>query len=290
MNALRAFDAAARHLNFRRAADELNVTQGAVAQQVRRLEADLSLQLFHREARGLSLTEIGRRYHDPVRQGFALLEQATLSLRPESPRVTLSVPPSFASKWLIPRLASLSEAHPDIDLQVLATESLADFQTDDVDIAVRQGRPPFGHGLQATLLSALELCAVCSPDYARSAAAIASFEDFAQHALIQDSHRHWDVLFAQAGLPIGRRSLQLNQAALAMDAAANGQGIALAPRLLLSADLAEGRLVELWRDQRPDQNGFYIVYPSERAPRVTITRVIGWILSHPDAAGQGSKR
>lgn len=125
LNSLKMFDAAARHLNFRLAAEELNLTQGAVAQQVRRLESDLGLQLFYCKARGLALTEVGRRYHRPVSRALAMIDDATRKIQPESTSITLSSTPSFASKWLVPRLVSFSQAYPTIDVQTVASEGLA---------------------------------------------------------------------------------------------------------------------------------------------------------------------
>jgi len=279
LNSLRMFDAAARHLNFRLASEELHVTQGAVAQQVRRLEADLGLQLFHRKARGLALTHVGRSYHGPVCRALAMIDSATQKLRPENSLIALSVPPSFASKWLVPRLGRFAQDHPAIDLKTVASEDLSDFQSDGVDVAIRQGRPPFGKRLRVELLAPLDLCAVCSPDYADKAAPVSRFEDFFARPLIQDSHHHWDALFESAGLEAPRRMMQFNQTALAMDAAANGQGIALALRLLLGAEIAHGKLVRLWQDTRSDQSGFYVICPDR--PRANSARdaVIDWVLS-----------
>ena len=285
LNALRMFDAAARHLNFRRASEELNLTQGAVAQQVRRLEADLGLQLFNRKARGLALTQIGRSYHSPVRRALAIIESATQELRPENRRITLSVTPSFAAKWLVPRLGDFTRDHPALDVQTLASEELADFRCDGVDIAIRQGRPPFGEGLRVELLAPLNLCAVCSLDYADKVAPIRQIEDFSAHPLIQDSHNHWEALFEDAGIGVPHRMMQFNQTALAMDAAANGQGIALAPRLLLGAEFAQGKLVDLWRDTRSDQSGFYVVCPDRPRSNPARDAVIGWVLSEARRAG-----
>ena len=273
------FDAAARHLNFRLAAEELNLTQGAVAQQVRRLESDLGLQLFQRKARGLALTEIGRSYHKPIRRAFAIIDDATLKLVPESTLVTLSITPSFASKWLVPRLASFSEANPQIDLQTVASEGLANFQSDGVSLAIRQAQAPFDDELHAELLAPLDLRAVCSPDYARKAGSINKLQEFTTHQLVQDSHQHWDSLFEEAGLTAQNRVIQFNQTTLAMDAAANGQGIALAPRILLSVEFEQGRLVELWRDNRTDQDSYYIVYPRHRDVDAMRDAFITWLKS-----------
>ncbi|RWF15024.1 MAG: LysR family transcriptional regulator, partial [Mesorhizobium sp.] len=137
LNALRAFEVATRHLNFRLAAEELRVTQGAVAQQVRGLEAELGLKLFERQPRTLALTEAGRGYVANVRRAFELIAEATEALRPEPQHITISVTPTFASKWLIPRLPDFTAAHADIDLRIVASDRMANFQTDAVDLAVR---------------------------------------------------------------------------------------------------------------------------------------------------------
>ncbi len=285
LNTLRMFDAAARHLNFRLAAEELNLTQGAVAQQVRRLEADLGLQLFSRQPRGLALTRTGKDYHVPVRRALAIIAEATQSLRPESTRITLSVTPSFAAKWLVPRLGGFARTHPDIDLQIVASDALADFKTDGVDLAIRQGRGPFAEELEATLLAPLDLCAISSPDHAATISPIDRFPDFASHRLIQDSHSYWEKLFAKDGLKPQHRILQFNQTALAMDAAANGQGVALAPRLLLGDEIARGRLVVLWRDTRADQSGYHLVHPAAQKPTPARQAVLGWVIAEASASG-----
>ena len=279
LNALRMFDAAARHLNFRLAAEELNLTQGAVAQQVRHLEAELGLKLFDRKARGLALTAIGRTYHAPVHRALAMIEEATEKLHPQSTQLVLSVTPSFAAKWLVPRLGAFEKAHPGIDIQTVASEGLSNFQSDGVDLAIRQGHPPFGEDVLAVLLAPLELCAVCSPALGEEIGHIEHLKDFAGHRLIQDSHNLWDRLLEEAapGAPFGK--VQFNQSALAMDAAANGQGIALVPRLLADADISQKKLTVLWRDTAQNQPGYYIVYPNQDKQKPARQIMIDWFLS-----------
>ena len=277
LNALRMFDAAARHLNFRIAAAELHLTQGAVAQQVRRLEADLGLKLFDRQARGLALTRSGRDYSVAVRQALARIEEATLKLRPETGRITLSVPPSFAAKWLMPRLLSFTTRYPDIGVQIVASETLADFRSDGVDLAIRQGKPPFGKGLRTTLLSRLHLCAVCSPAYAAKITSIDRVEDFERQTLIDDGHDHWDRILQDRILYRTHGSLKFSHTALALDAAADGQGVALVPRLLADAGLMSGRLVELWQDRQMDSSGYYIVSPDTGPPAPAMETMRRWL-------------
>jgi len=285
LNALRMFDAAARHLNFRLAAEEMNLTQGAVAQQVRRLEADLGFSLFRRKARGLALTEVGRNYHVPVRRALAIIDDATRNLRPEATRITLSVTPSLASKWLVQRLGDFAGSNPEIEVKLEASEQLADFRSDGVDIAVRIGSPPFGRGLKFTLLAPLDLCAVSSPAYAAEVGGIGAIEDFAPHRLLQDGHRHWDGLLESVGAAPHRPVMQFNQTALAMEAAAHGRGIALAPRLLLGDDLAGGKLVELWQDSRETPEGYYVVFPNSRTANPARGTVVDWLLSQAKRGG-----
>lgn len=226
LNGLRAFEVAARHLNFRLAAEELGVTQGAVAQQVRGLEAQLGLQLFLRQNRSLALTEAGRSYASNIRRAFELIADATQVLRPEPAHLTISVTPTFATKWLIPRLPDFTAAHPDIDLRIMASDRIANFQTDAVDLAVRYGRPPFGPGLAADFLFEQVSIAVASPQVAKDLSAL---------TLLHDSHDLWPqflgLAFPQAAPPV-LKNTRFNQTSLAIEAAIAGQGLALAARFL----------------------------------------------------------
>ena len=238
LNGLRAFEVAARHLNFRLAAEELGVTPGAVAQQVRGLEAQLGLQLFLRQSRSLILTEAGRSYAGTLRKAFDLIAEATAVLRPEPAHLTLSVTPTFATKWLIPRLPTFTAAHPEIDLRILASERISNFQTDAVDLAVRYGRPPFGPGLVAELLCEAVTIAVARPSVGLGG-----------QTLLHDSHDLWPQM---PGAAPGAKNLRFNQTSLAIEAAIAGQGVALAARVFLAEDLAEGRLAQarttMWLD------------------------------------------
>ena len=175
-------------------------------------------------------------------------------------------------------MPSFSDAHPNIEVQAVAHEGLANFQSDGVDFAIRQGRPPFAAELHAELLSPLDLRAVCSPGYAKKVKQIAKLEDFTALQLIQDSHNLWDSLFEEIGLNAKGRMLQFNQTTLAMDAAANGQGIALAPRMLLIGEIEHGRLVDIWQDTRTNQGGYYIVYPNNISSRPARDAFIEWVL------------
>ena len=187
--------------------------------------------------------------------------------------------PLLDQSWLVPRLADFADAHPDIELQTVANEGLADFRSDGIDLAIRQGRPPFAGGLRIELLAPLELCAVCSPHLAEEIAPLVQLDEFATLPLIQDSHDLWTTLLEDAGVAVQRRFLQFNQTALAMDAAANGQGVALAPRLLVEIDIQQGRLVEVWRDTRADQGGDHLIHPRNREPKPEREAFIDWALA-----------
>lgn len=191
LNALKAFEAASRHLNFRLAAEELGVTQGAVAQQVRSLEAELGVRLFERLPRTLALTGEGRSYRADIRRAFEIIAQATGELRPQPVRLTISTTPTFASKWLIPRLPDFTARYPDIDLHILATERMSSFQADGVNLAVRYGRPPFGPGLATGLLFEQSIIAVGSPMLFSNRQLPKTSDELAGHTLLHDAHNFW---------------------------------------------------------------------------------------------------
>jgi LysR family glycine cleavage system transcriptional activator len=250
LNALRAFEASARHLNFRLAAEDLGVTQGAVAQQVRGLEARLAVTLFDRLPRGLALS--GDR------------------------QITISVTPSFASKWLVPRLPDFTRHHPDIAVQVDARERLADFQGDGVDIAVRQGRAPFGSGVVAVPLFSTTFVPVCGPEMA---ARIAHPADLTKHTLLNDTHGLWPLFLQRAGITGKPKMMSFSQTSLAIDAAVSGQGVALANEPLVSAQLAAGQLVRPIPDELVEDLGFYIVTPKQPRQPALVAVMKDWLLS-----------
>ncbi|WP_422071150.1 LysR substrate-binding domain-containing protein [Tranquillimonas rosea] len=279
LNGLRAFAAAGRHLSFRAAAEDLGVTQGAVAQQVRGLEEHLGLRLFLREPRGLAFTEEGRAYHAAVSRAFSQLSEATVALRSAPSRVTISVTPTFASKWLIPRLAEFTQAHPDIDLRITATERVSSFHADGIDLAVRQGRPPFGASLRADLLFSQEVIAVCSPNLVAQQDLPLDAAALARMTLLHDTHDLWpkfiETAYGEAEPP---RGLRFNQTTLSLDAALAGQGIALASRFLIQRDLDGRRLVQPIDSALEGGLDFYLLTPRQGA-RDAPLRVRDWLLA-----------
>ena len=282
LNALKAFEASGRHLNFRLAAEEIGVTQGAVAQHVRGLEATLGVKLFYRQPRGLALTDEGRRYFAPIRRAFAMIADATDELRPRKAVLTISVTPSFATRWLVPRLGQFTDANPDIGVRVDASQSLASFQGDGIDIAVRQGAPPFGDGLVWDLLFPLEVFAVCSPDLLEGAHPLRTPDDLAHHVLLHDSHGLWPVFLEKVvsgRLERTPRSMNFSQTSLALDAAVSGQGVALASEPFVGDELAAGRLCRPFDHVITGDIGFYVLTPKKpRNPKAT-TRMRDWLIA-----------
>jgi LysR family glycine cleavage system transcriptional activator len=289
LNALRAFEAASRHLNFRLAGVELGVTQGAVAQQIRALEAELGLKLFERLPRTLVLTHNGQRYATGVRRAFEMLAAATQGLRPALQHVTVSVTPTFATKWLIPRLADFTRLHPGVDLRILATERLSHFQTEAVDLAVRYGRPPFGPGLSADLLFEECLVAVGSPLLLRRSGTPETVGDIDRYVLLHDSQSAWADYLAHCKPPAPGASaptpqaIWFNQTTLAIDAALTGQGLALVQKEFVAPDLATGRLAKAFDEEQRTGAGYYLVAPrKQRAPEV-VAGVKAWLLGQAGA-------
>ncbi|WP_114007972.1 LysR substrate-binding domain-containing protein [Cohaesibacter intestini] len=289
LNALRAFEAAGRHLTFRAAADELHVTQGAVAQQVRQLEAHFGVPLFERHAKGLAFTQTGRSYHARIAAIFLDLHDATRQVLPEQRRVVISATPTFTAKWLIPHLPDFSRHHAEIELQFLATENVSSLINDQVDIAIRQGNPPFGAALEATLLFRHQLIAVAAPQLVAMQDLPLSPEALAQLPKLHDAHNGWpSYLKAMQLEDCGAQGLRFSQTSLALDAALAGQGVALVSAFLVKQDLAEGRLVRV-SDQKTDGGkDFYLLTPKQALKNEVIETVCNWIASHAEIEVQSS--
>ncbi|WP_455844161.1 LysR substrate-binding domain-containing protein [Pantoea agglomerans] len=282
LNALKVFEAVTRHLNFRLAAEELGVTQGAVAQQIRGLEASLGLKLFDRLPRTLALTGAGAGYAVSIRQAFELIDEATRTLRPEPNRLTLSVTPTFASRWMLPRLPGFTAAWPDIDLRVLASERLVQFHHEGVDLAVRYGRPPFGAGLDATLLFSQTVLAVVSPTLLAELGDPAESDNCLRYALLHDGHHLWPAFLAFTFPNLSlhhQHHLRFNQTALALEAAISGQGMALTSPHFVQNDLASGRLVAAFTQQMIMDAGWYLVWPRRPREQAPVMAVRDWLLA-----------
>ncbi len=245
LNALKAFETAARHESFTRAAEELCVTQGAVSHQVKALEAELGIKLFNRERQRLVITEGGREYLTVLRDAFDRIAVGTERLvqRQSAGVLTVSTSPDFAAKWLVHRLGKFAEAHPGIDLRVSATMHHVDFAREDVDIAVRHGDGNWA-GLYVARLTSEQLFAVCSPKLLTGR--LRKPSDVLKFPLLYlDDRKEWSRWLEAVGVVTADppHGPVLNRASMVIDAAVDGQGIALARTALAAWDLINGRLV-----------------------------------------------
>ncbi|ALK32045.1 transcriptional regulator GcvA [Burkholderia plantarii] len=281
LNALRAFEAAARHGSFSRAADELFVTHGAVSHQVRALEEELGVPLFTRNGRRLGLTEAGERYARQVRAALAMLVDATLEVcasdRPN--RLIVSSLQSFAARWITPRIGSFIDRHPGIDLELKSTDSLTDFSRDDVDVAIRFGN---GHypGLHVEKLFDEVFLPACAPTL-NGGVLPREPADLARYPLLRSDDELWRPWFDAAGLATltePKRGLLFQDSSQLVQAAIDGQGIALVRRSLAAAELEAGRIVRLFDILGPSPWHCYFVCPRSRIqlPRVQAFR--SWLL------------
>ncbi|WP_244485485.1 transcriptional regulator GcvA [Bradyrhizobium tropiciagri] len=283
LNALKAFEAAARHESFTRAAEELCVTQGAVSHQVKALEAELAVKLFNRERQRLIITEAGRDYLAVVRDAFDRIAAGTERLlqRQSAGVLTVSTSPDFAAKWLVHRLGHFAEAHAGIDLRVSATLHHVDFAREEVDLAVRHGDGNWP-GLDAVRLGAERLFAVCSPKLLSGRRRLGGAADILKFPLIHlDSRSDWEKWLRGVGIDDAgvTHGPVLNRASMVIDAAINGQGIALARTTLAAWDLINGRLVMAFPESLPVSKTYWIVCPKATATLPKIATFRDWLLA-----------
>jgi LysR family transcriptional regulator, glycine cleavage system transcriptional activator len=282
LNGLKAFEAAARSESFTRAAEELNVTQGAVSHQVKALEETLGLKLFNRERQRLIITEAGREYLAVVRDALDRIALGTEQLlqRQNSGVLTVSTSPDFAAKWLVNRLGRFAEAHPDIDLRVSATTQYVDFAREDVDVAIRHGNGNWP-GLDVVRLYSERLFPVCSPKLVSGRNRITKVSDLLKFPLLRlEDAKNWTRLFEAAGVtdPVGPGPV-LNRASMLIDAAIDGQGIALARTVLAAWDLINGRLVRPLDVSLRMANTYWIAYPKAASNVPKIATFRNWVLA-----------
>jgi LysR family transcriptional regulator, glycine cleavage system transcriptional activator len=283
LNALKAFEAAARHESFTRAAEELCVTQGAVSHQVKALEVELGIKLFNRERQRLVITGAGRDYLTVVRDALDRIAVGTERLiqRQSSGVLTVSTSPDFAAKWLVHRLGRFSESHPEIDLRISATMHHVDFAREDVDLAVRHGDGNWpGHDV--IRLSPEQLFAVCSPKLLAGHHRLVRLSDVLKFPLLHlDDRKAWTRWLEAAGVAEAEPSQGpvLNRASMVIDAAVDGQGIALARTTLAAWDLICGRLVRPFKDTSRLSRTYWIVCPKATSGLPKIKLFQDWLLA-----------
>ena len=290
LNALRAFEAAARHLSLTRAAQELHVTAGALSHQIRGLEELLGLKLFERRVRSIALTPAGKLLYPGLQTGFARIQEALAGLGPVGDQrvLVISTPPGFTAKWLAPRLYRFASAHPDIDVRVSSSFGYANFTTDGIDVALRN--LPLDAAPDPALviekLVEVSLLPVCSPRLSAAHGPFAGPAALARVPLIHDDALAgrpevptWADWFRAAGVDDVdvSRGLRFNSTDHALDAAGEGAGVLLAHDLLAYDELRTGRLVIPVARPMSTGRAYYFVCPKRRSESPQLQALRAWI-------------
>ncbi len=283
LNALRAFEAGARHLSFTKAAEELFVTQAAVSHQVKLLEQYLGVALFRRMTRKLALSAEGRRLIGPVEEALDILAEAAESLRAGAGggTLTLSLTPSFGIQWLSQRIGRFWTAHPEIDLRLQHSIHLVDFARDEVDAAVRWGNGDWP-GVEAVYLMRAGIVPVCSPALCEGPPALNLPDDLRHHTLLHErDYTEWAQWLAVAGAREveARRGPIIDSSTVVLQAARDGQGVALTSEAIVRADLAAGRLVKPFDVDLDADNAYYLVAPPKAFERADVQAFRDFLLA-----------
>ncbi len=293
LNALRTFECAGRHVSFVHAAEELNVTPGAVSRQVKALEDWLGAPLFHRRHRQVTLTPLGRHYLDAVSDPLAQIATATdRVVRQDTGRVlAISTYPTFALRWLVPRWIRFYDRHPDIDVQLTTSMLPVDFDHDHVDAAIQIGTgPETWPGLKAMRLVDIDLLPVCSPALQAGPTPLNAPQDLARHTLLhgaprrQDWQRWLDLIGGVDGVD-PNTGLTFDSLNLSIQAAVEGLGVAIAIKALVDDDLAAGRLVHPFGPVRRSGQPFHLVYPPERGRDRRVKAFVEWMRGEIGSGG-----
>lgn len=290
--ALRTFEVVARHLSLVQAADELCVTPAAVSHQIRTLEAHLGVQLFRRAGRNIALTDAGQTFLPGIRGGFEMLGEAVGQLEglSQASVLTVSVAPSFAVKWLMPRLDRFQKLHPNIDVRIAATTQLSNFNSDNVDIAIRYGKGGYPDLAVERLLSEAVI-PVCSPNLLKEKH-LQQPKDLANVTLLHDDSPdsdptcpNWQAWLRARGANTVdvARGPRFTQSSLVLDAAIQGIGVALAKATLVENDLQAGRLVKLFEEPQPVDFAYYIVAPHRLMALPKVAAFAAWLRSEAAA-------
>lgn len=310
LNALKAFESAARHMSLKRAAQELSVTPAAISHQVKSLEDYLGIKLFQRLNRALKLTAAARAALPKLSEGFGSLAQAVAAMRPQtdSGQVTVSVPPSFATRWLMPWLHHFFAVHPEIDVRVSARirlvtrggeDNAAERATienwlEESDLAILYGHGDYP-GYRVDKLFALTLAPICSPRLVHGENPLRQPQDLRHHTLLHDdtgilydSVAFWDVWLKAAGVSDvdASRGSHFSHAVLALEAASDALGVVATLPLLAAAELASGRLILPFALQVPLQSAYYLVCAEGAELRTSVAAFRDWLLT--EAAQQGN--
>lgn len=281
LSALRVFEAAARHPSFSAAADELAVTHGAVSQQVRALEDWLGVSLFERNGKRVALTPEGAHFAATANDALCRIGDAaaTLKRRANPNRLTITTMPSFAARWLAPRISRFLDVEPGVEFSIVTTAQVLDFSRDGVDVAIRCGFGPCTEPNAVKLMSDT-LLVVASPDYVSRHAPVLP-ESLLEHPLIREDYPFWDDWFRGAGLSVTVPSngLVFNDSSLALQAAIDGRGIAVSRRSIAAGEIAAGRLVKLFPLEVPTDLAYWYVTADRARETPLMQRFRAWIMA-----------
>lgn len=279
LNSLRIFAAVARHGTLQRAADELNLTRGAVSQRIKQLELALGVVLLERQARGVSLTPEGEHCRVAVDKALATLETMFTELGQAGEQVTLHLGSSTAAKWLMPRMEDFANRFPRVSLRTEVHTRQLSRDLARNEIAIWPGkatdRTPFQN---ARLLTEIRLVAVCSPDFPRADWPM-GVDTLLTLPLLQDSHRRWEKLIEATGHRARHKLLNFDRAALALDAAIGGHGVAIAPTYMVADDVNANRLVELWVSPEQPGEHLFVSCSHDHVRQPDVRRIVDWIAS-----------
>lgn len=289
LSALRAFEAAARHLSFTKAAAELHVTQAAVSHQIKALETDLGVRLFTRANRALTLTEAGSAYAADVRDAFDRLVRATERLAPrrDGAILTVSVSPASAGHWLIPRLHRFRATHPEISVRLNVTGRVVDLHQEDIDCAIRHRRDDL-HGLHAVLLARQSMIVVCSPTLLNGRKKLRGPADLVHHALLREPEVDWQPWLVANGVadPDMSRCIMIDDHGMVIEAAVAGQGVALVRDFLVADKLASRVLIkpfEMTPPPNPPNFDYFLVCRKSAADQPKIKAFHDWVMAEAKA-------
>jgi LysR family glycine cleavage system transcriptional activator len=283
LNAMRAFEAAARHLSFSRASDELHVTKAAVSHQIKALEEELGLPLFRRLNRALMLTDAGQTLYPAVSEALGLMSAAVARLKrqDETGGLTVTMLDSFAAIWLVPRLGRFRAMHSEIDVRISTSDDSIDFARSDVDLAIRYGA---GHwpGVRAERLMTEDIFPVCAPALLSSGPPLETPADLKNHTLLHDyglvTWQGWLSAVGATDVDF-KRGPHYHHSNLVLQAAEQGDGVALARSVLAADALASGRLVRPFDITLPADYAYYVVCPPDHLKRPKVKVFRDWLFA-----------
>lgn len=284
LSSLKAFEAAGRHLSFTLAAQELGVTQAAVSHQIKGLENHLGTPLFNRQPRHLVLTKSGARLLSTVSKALDEIAVSIKDIRATLSRRALQVriPPTFAAKWLSPRLPGFREQFPDIELKINHSNERVDFSRQDFDLAVTYGTGNWPD-VEVREVLRLDFFPVCAPSHVKAASPLSRFDDLAQYNLLHDSsYENWERWLALAGVSSvdPRRGTVLDDTNVLMQAAIDGQGVALCSSVFVKEHLDSGRLIRPFDLALDIDLAYYTVCPPAHLKRSEVRAFQDWLLEN----------